>query len=140
MTDDGARVIVPDVGKFFAAIVHDEASRQAGDFCYLARLHEWMQEFEDAEAVLIEAQSLYPRYWEIPFQRAAFRDRAKDHQGALFSAEQATEFAPWKRQTWWLLGEIHDRLGNTGQAAIAKKRSDEIQQVRDQLAAEIDLL
>jgi hypothetical protein len=42
------------------------ALRESGDFCYLARLHEWMEEYE-AGAVLTEAQSLYPEYWEIRF-------------------------------------------------------------------------
>src|SRR5437879_5141174 len=41
-----------------------------------------------------------PEYWEIPFQRAAFRLRAGNHTEAIDPAEQATKFAPWKTQTW----------------------------------------
>ena len=84
--------------------MRDERLREAGDFCYLARLHEWMEEYEEAEAVLNQAQSLYPEYWEIPFQRAAFHVRAGDCSGAVEYAELATQLAPWKTQTWKLLG------------------------------------
>jgi tetratricopeptide (TPR) repeat protein len=98
MTDDGKRVMVPGVAEFFAQIVRDEQMREPGDFCYLARFHEWMEEYEEAEAVLTQAQSLYPEYWEIRFQRAVFRFRARDCSGALVFAEQATQLAPWKSQ------------------------------------------
>lgn len=68
----GKRVIVPGVDEFSAHIVHDEESREPGDFCYLARFHEWLLEYEQAEDLLNNAESLFPQYWEIPFQRAAF--------------------------------------------------------------------
>lgn len=134
---DGKRVIVPETAEFFAQIVRDEPLREPGDFCYLARFREWMEKYDEAEAVLTQAQSLYPEYWEIPFQRAAFRDRAGDYSGAIDSAERATHLAPWKTQTWELLGKVHDGLGRSGQAEIAKARAKEVQRVREQLAGEI---
>ena len=135
---DGQRVIAPLAAEFFAHIVRDEERRESGDFCYLARLHEWMEEYEEAEAVLTQAQSLYPEHWEIPFQRAAFRDRAGDYSGAIDSAEQAVEFAPWRPQTWRLLGKILGCLGKVGKAESATKRAEEVQRVRIELAEEID--
>ena len=137
MTTDGKRVIVPDVPEFFTQIVRDEEMREPGDFCYLARFREWTEKYEEAEAVLAQAQSLYPEYWEIPFQRAAFRCRAGDYSGAIDSAEHATQLAPWKTPTWHLLGMVHDGLGRSGQAEIAKDRAKEVQRVRDELAGEI---
>ena len=94
-----------------AQIVRDEQMREPGDFCYLARFHEWMEEYEEADTVLTQAQSRYPEYWEIPFQRAVFRFRAGDYRGAWDSADQATKLAPWKSQTWELLGKVDDCLG-----------------------------
>ena len=137
MTTDGKRVIVPEVPEFFTQIVRDEERREPGDFCYLARFREWTEKHEEAEAVLAQAQSLYPEYWEIPFQRAAFRCRAGDYSGAIDSAEHATQLAPWKTPTWHLLGMVHDGLGRSGQAEIAKDRAKEVQQAREQLADEI---
>ena len=134
---DGQRVIAPAAAEFFAHIVRDEQMREAGDFCYLARFHEWMEEYEEAEGVLTQAQLLYPKYWEIPFQRAAFRVRAGDYSGAIDSAELTTQLAPWKTQTWELLGKVHDGLGRANQAKIAKDRAKEVQRVREQLAEEI---
>lgn len=136
--EDGKRVIVPGVAEFFAQIVKDEEAREAGDFCYLARFHEWLQEYEQAEDVLNTAEFLFPQYWEIPFQRAAFCGRAGDHTGALSSALRATELAPWRTQTWQLLGQVYDRLGDTIQSEAAKQRCDEVLKVRDRLNAEID--
>lgn len=140
MTDDGKRVIVPGPAEFFAQIVRDEQMREPGDFCYLARFYEWTEKYEEAEAVLTQAQSLYPHYWEIPFQRADFRFRAGDYSRALDSAEKATQLAPWKSQTWKLLWMVDDRLGRAVQAEGAKKQAAEVQRVREQLAAEIDLV
>ena len=137
MTTNGKRVIVPDVAEFFAQIVRDEQMREPGDFCYLARFHEWTEKYEEAEAVLIQGQSLYPEYWEIPFQRAAFRVRAGGYSGTIDSAEHATQLAPWKTQTWRLLGQVYSGLGRSGQAEIAEDRAKEVQRVREQLADEI---
>jgi tetratricopeptide (TPR) repeat protein len=138
MTNEGKRVIVPDVGKFFIPIVGDGEFREAGDFCYLARLHEWMGEDDEAAAVLARAEQLYPKYWEIPLQRASFRVRAGDYDRAADSAEQATQMAPWKTQTWELLGEVQGHLGRSTQAEAARNRAAEVQRVRSQLAEEID--
>jgi len=137
---DGKRVIVPEAAEFFARIVRDEPLREPADFCYLARLHEWMEEYEVAEAILTEAQSQYPGYWGIPFQRAAFRVRAGDCSGAINAAEHAAQLAPWKTQTWELLAVVDDGLGRVGQAEVARKRAKEVQRAREQLNDEIALI
>ena len=136
-TTNGERVIVPDVAEFFTQIVHDEQMRKPEDFCYLARFHEWTEKYEEAEAALTQGQGLYPEYWEIPFQRAAFQVRAGSYSSAADSAEHATQLAPWKTQTWRLLGKVYNGLGRSGQAKIAEDRAKEIQRVREQLAGEI---
>jgi tetratricopeptide (TPR) repeat protein len=103
---DGKRMIAPAAFEFFTQIVRDKELRTAGDFCYLARFHEWTEKYEQAYAVLAEAQLLYPEYWEIPFQRAAFRVRTADYQNAINSAQRAAELAPWKTQAWQQLAGI----------------------------------
>lgn len=140
MMSDGKRVIAPTAAEFFAHIVRDKASRHAVDFCYLARLHEWMEENEEAEAVLSEAESLYPTYWEIPFQRADFCQRAGDFRQATDPAERATQLAPWMPQAWQLLADIHRNMGRLTQADSAASRSEEVRRLRSQLTEEIEAI
>lgn len=140
MMTDGKRLVIRDADNFFVQIVRDEQMRQPCDFCYLARFHEWMGEIEEAEAVLSQAHALYSQYWEVPFQRASFRVRAGDYSGAIDPAKHATRLAPWKTQTWELLGKVEHDLGRSSQAEIAKDRAVEVQRVLDQLAGEIDAI
>ncbi|HET9320749.1 MAG TPA: hypothetical protein VFO27_13270 [Bryobacteraceae bacterium] len=51
----------------------------------------------------------------------------------------ATQLAPWRTQTWELLGKVHGYLGRVSQVEIAKDRAKDIQRVREQLAGEIDI-
>ena len=134
---DGQRVIAPVAAEFFAHIVRDAELREAGDFCYLARLHEWMEEYEEAHVVLVEAESLYPEFWEIPFNRAAFRMRAGDNSGAVNSADRAAQLAPWKAQSWRLLANALAGIGKVTEAESASRRAEEVQRVRDEIADEI---
>ena len=136
---DGKRVIVPGAAEFFASIVLDHDLREPGDFCYLARLYEWAEEYEMAKLVLADAESYYPQYWEIPFLQASFLFRAGDCKGAFDPADQATRLAPWRSQTWELLARVNIGLGRSGPAVIAKDRAKEVQRLREQLAEEIDL-
>ncbi len=137
---NGERVIAPLATEFFADVVHAEDLREAVDFCYLARLHEWMEETERAYTVLTEAQALYPEYWEIPFQHAAFRVRAGDYESAIQDIQLAAELAPWNSQTWQLWGKILGGLGRLSEAERAYKRAEEVMRVREQLAEDIEAI
>ena len=134
---DGARVTVPKANSFFAGIVLDPELRLPGDFVYLGRLHGWMEKYEEANFVLAEAALLYPKYWEIPFQRASLRMQSGEIAGALELAEFATRLAPWKTQAWKQLAEVHEKLGNMTASLDALKQSQRVQQVREDLAGEI---
>lgn len=138
MTSTGKRVVVPDAVEFFARTIHDERLREPGDFCYLARFREWTERYEEAETVLNRAQALYPRYWEIPFQRASFRWRKRDFGSAIGHAERAVELAPWREQTWKLLAMVHEGLGELTKANAAEARATEIERVRRQLESSIE--
>jgi tetratricopeptide (TPR) repeat protein len=135
---NGQRVIAPAAAEFFAHIVRDAELREAGDFCYLARLHEWMEEYDQAYDVLNDGESLYPEYWEFTFNRAAFRLRVGDHRGALPNAERSTVLAPWKAQSWRLLAKTLEENGRPLEAESANTRAEEVQRIREELVAEID--
>lgn len=132
------RVIAPAAAEFFAHIVRQAEQREPSDFCYLARLHEWMEEYDDAYAVLAAGESLFPQYWEIPFNRAAFQIRAGDYGNALSCAERAAQLAPWKAQSWRLLANALDGIGRAAQAEDASRRAEAVQRVRNELADEIE--
>jgi tetratricopeptide (TPR) repeat protein len=134
---NGQRVIAPDAAEFFAHILRDTGLREADDFCYLAQLHEWMEEYEEAYAALSKGESLYPDHWKFALNRAAFRARAGDYSAALPNAERATQLAPWKAQSWRLLAMILEDIGRPSEAESANTRAEEVQRIRDELAAEI---
>ncbi len=133
-------MVVPDVEQFFLPIVGDAEFREAGDFCYLARLHEWFGEDEEAEAVLAKAEIVYPSYWTSYFSGLAFA--LEQETSIMLSARRSArrELAPWKTQTWELLGQVYSDLGRATQAETARKRAEEVQRVRSQLTAEIDAI
>jgi len=96
------------------------------------------EEYDEAHAVLTEAESLYPEFWEIPFNRAAFRVRAGDYSGAMNSAERAAQLAPWKAQSWRLLAKALAGSGKVTEAERASRRAEEVQRVRDEIADDIE--
>jgi tetratricopeptide (TPR) repeat protein len=135
---EGKRVMVREAYEFFAHIVHDTELREPGDFCYLARLHEWIEEYDEAYTVLAEGESLSPGYWEFAFNRAAFRARAGDYRSAVGYAERAAQLAPWNAQSWLLLAKTLGGVGNVTEAERANTRAAEVRRVRDELAGEIE--
>lgn len=132
------RVISPVAAEFFAHIVREPDLRKAGDFCYLARLHEWLEEYDQAYRVLNEGEALYPDHWEFAFNRAAFRLRAGDYSGAVPNSKRAVDLAPWQAQTWSLLASTLDGIGKSSEANSANRRAEEVQKIRERLKAEID--
>ncbi len=138
MMKDGKRVIAPMAAEFFARIATEAEFRQAIDFSYLARLHEWMEEMPQAFDVLNRGESLYPSYWEFSFNRADFALRLGDLESALRYAAQATELAPWRKPGWAVLAAALERFGRASEAREATNRAEEIVRVRLETAAEFD--
>lgn len=135
---DGRRVSSPVAANFFAQIVNDEEAREREDFSYLARFHEWMGEYEAACSVLSKAEALYPEYWEIPYQRAAFLVREGDYSAALDLARHAAELAPWRLQGWLQLADVSEMLGRRDEKDRASARAQEVKLTRDRLSQEIE--
>lgn len=138
MMSDGKRVIAPVAAEFFARIVVDAEFRQPVDFSYLARLHEWMEETPQAFDALDRGESLYPDYWEFPFNRADFVLRSGHPESALRFAAHATELAPWRKPGWAVLAAALEKLGRVSEARQATKRAEEIATARRETAAEFD--
>jgi serine/threonine protein kinase len=136
---EGRRYIITIAEEFFARIVHDKKHRQAVDFCYLAELHEWIRKHREADSVLDEAAALYPKYWQIPWRKANFLMARREYYKAVGPAEEASRLAPWKHQTWQVLGDACSCAGLDARAEVAKKCADEVRQTRRHLAAEYGL-
>jgi serine/threonine protein kinase/lipopolysaccharide biosynthesis regulator YciM len=130
---DGTRVVERSSLQFFESIINQPGQRQVSDFCYLARLYEWMDQAEDAKSLLSQAESLAPDYWEIPFDRASFELRSGELKNALSNASTATQIAPWRPQTWRLLAAIYGALNMAAQAENAAREAEFRDQQRSEL-------
>ncbi|MBV8807125.1 MAG: protein kinase [Acidobacteriaceae bacterium] len=128
----GARVTSSPTIEFFADIVREPELREASDFCYLARWHEWIGSVDDAYKVLKNAEALYPDYWAIPFRRAEFQLRAGCPDSAVESADRATKLAPWRPQPWHMLAEALHEAGKSG-AESARQHAEKVRTVRNEL-------
>lgn len=138
MMNGDHRVIVSGLLEFFSGIVNNERLREAGDFCYLARHHEWMQQFEAAHAVLATAEVLYPEYWEVPFRKAEFEHRSGAHRRALETAERASLMAPWRPQVWGLFADILHCCGRQADSEMARKRMADVNEMRRRLSDQVE--
>jgi len=133
--DDGVRTVERSSLDFFAEAVKDPAKSRASDFCYLARMREWMGKAEEAKDVLRTAKARYPDYWEIPFHMGAFHWRCGDLDDALSSASVAVELAPWRPQAWTLLSHVNRALGREQDAVRALEQARVIEEKREGLAS-----
>lgn len=130
---EGVRVVERTSLEFFEDIVERDGERSVSDLCYLARLYEWMGKFNGAFALLAEAETVSPGYWEIPYNRATILWRRNELESALADALVSCERAPWRKQNWWLLSKIYQGLGKATEAENAKQRTDDIDKPFDEL-------
>lgn len=121
---DGTRVVERSSLQFFESIINQPRQRQVSDFCYLARLYEWMDRTDDAMALLSQAESLAPSYWEIPFDKASFQLRLGRLDDSLSNALIANQIAPWRPQTWRLLAGIYESLNMSSKAESAASEAE----------------
>lgn len=129
---NGKRVVDKYSLEFFENVINT-SDRISSDYCYLARLYEWMGYEQDAIEILNEADSLYPNIWEIGFTEAMIKYRIKDYSKALTIANVLKDIASWKPKTWELLSWIHESMGNEIEEKQASERAELIRQRRDEL-------
>jgi tetratricopeptide (TPR) repeat protein len=133
---DGVRIVEPSSLEFFSTIVRQPERRQLSDFCYLARLQEWMGDVHNAMELLSEAKTLWPDSWNIPFNAASFQLRANDLQAARTNALTATEAAPWRPQAWRLLAHVYQALGLQHEASQAFAKAQSVERQRKALLSD----
>ncbi len=129
---DGTRIVERSSLEFFESIIETD-KRLVSDFCYLARLYEWMENIDEAMELLDEAEMLEPDYWEIPFNRASFQLRLNKLDDSLSNALKATQVAQWKPQTWRVLASVYDSLKFEQKAKEATDKAELVESKREEL-------
>ncbi|MGI8542125.1 MAG: protein kinase domain-containing protein [Aridibacter sp.] len=134
---NGNRVVDGSSLEFFENIVNKEKERKVSDFCYLARLYEWMGKIDEAFQLLEKAKLISPKYWEIPFNVASFCHRLEDFEEAERFALDATKLSPWRTQSWRLLSAIYESLELYSDSENALEQAEFVQEERDRLFQQI---
>jgi tetratricopeptide (TPR) repeat protein len=130
---DGIPLVERSSLDFFETIVDEKDKRKVSDFCYLARLYEWVGKIDEAISLLDEAAITAPNYWEIPFNRASFQWRLNELEDSLANALKATQIAPWRTQTWRLLARIYSSLNLEEKAEEAINKAEYVEIKREEL-------
>lgn len=107
---DGVRVVERSSLEFFESIVKRPGQRRASDFCFLARLKNWMGLSGEALEILSGAYALFPSEWSISFHRASIPLAAEDAPTALPFARDAVLKGKWHPPAWELLAGVYDAL------------------------------
>lgn len=130
---DGVHIVERASLEFFTNIVNEPQKRVVTDYCYLARLQEWMGKVDTALETLEIASNSYPEYWEIPFNRATFLWRKGNLKAAIFNAQLASKLAPWRPQPLWILSDCYNSAGRKQEALEAQKQAEAISERRMEL-------
>lgn len=131
-TKDGTRIVERSSLEFFESVIEKD-ERHVSDFCYLARLYEWIGKVDEAMELLDEAELLEPDYWEISFNRASFLLRSNELETSLTNALKATQIASWKPQTWKVLARVYSSLDLEQEAKQATDKAEFVERKREEL-------
>lgn len=129
---EGTQIIERSSLEFFEAIIETD-KRQVSDFCYLARLYEWMEKVDEAMELLDKAELLAPDYWEIPFNRASFLLRANELESSLKDALKSTQTASWRPQTWKVLARVYSSLNLEKESKQALEKGEFVERKHEEL-------
>ena len=131
--EGGVRIAEDSSLEFFESIVKDPAHRRPSDFCFLARVKDWIGLSNEALEILSEASALFPSYWEIFFCEADILRTNGKPAAAMRYAEDAVRKGKWHPPAWELLGAVYEALSMAPQAAAARQEGIRIQAERDKL-------
>ncbi len=128
----------PEEVWFLHRITYNQDLREARDFYYSAHLFERMDKFDDAQVELATGAFLYPDYWRFACAEARLMRHAQRKYEALYAAQAATRFAPWRRETWQSLACCLHDLGRYEEAQDAENRAAEVRETRRQITARVE--
>lgn len=131
--EDEVRVVERSSLEFFESIVKDPTQRMALDFCFLARLKNWMGLTGEALQVLSDAAILFPSAWNVSFHRANILLTRGEVAAAWPFARDSVAKGKWHPPAWELLGAIYDALSMSAEAAASRQHSDHMKAERERL-------
>ena len=132
---NGARIRENHSFGFFAQTIRDHKNRTHSDFCYMARIMEWLGDKNEALRLIEEAESIWPGKWDTPLLHGAFEWRAENFESASRLATTAKDRAPWRGQPKFLLASILESQGEERQAALLRADAEATESRRDELIA-----
>jgi tetratricopeptide (TPR) repeat protein len=130
---DGVRVFEKSSIEFFEQIVENKKERVPTDFCYLARLWDWMGKLDDALRLLARGGQLFPSSYDISFWRASLLLASQPHEAYAHALEAARRGA-WHAPAWELLSRVCSALGRRPEAGQATQRAATVRAERERLA------
>jgi serine/threonine protein kinase len=130
---DGVRIVEKSSLEFFESIVTNHEQRKVSDFCFLARLKNWMGFTDEALDILSEASVHFPSAWNVSFHQANILLNAGDAAAAMPFAKEAVRKGRWHVSSWELLGAIHHALSKFEEAAASQQKANDIRAEREKL-------
>ncbi len=130
---DGVRIVEKSSLEFFESIVKNPEQRKVSDFCFLARLKNWMGFSDEALDILSEASVRFPSAWNVSFHRANILLMSGDTTAALPFAREAVRKGRWHASSWELLAAICHALSKFDEAAASKQKAIDTRAEREKL-------
>jgi serine/threonine protein kinase len=130
---DGVRVVEKSSLEFFESVVENTDQRKASDFCFLARLKNWMGFTGEALEILSHASALFPSAWEVSFHQANILLMAGDSAAAMHFARDAAHKGKWRAPAWELLARVYEALSKPEEAAASRQKGNDIKAEREKL-------
>ena len=135
LEQNGQRIILPEVLKFFEEATKENNFSSVDDLVFYARLIEWV--FDSAEAAedwFTFAENKAPNYWHIYYEKAMFLFRIGKTEESIHAINNCINLAPYRPEPLDRLSQILTFFGKDTDANHAKRKADEIFQLRLQLA------
>lgn len=131
--EDGVRIVEESSLDFFESVIKDAEHRSASDFCFLARLKNWMGFTDEALEILAIGSVHFPFAWNLSFHRADILLVRGEPGAALPFAQDAAVKGKWHLSSWELLAEVLHSLSAFEEEATARKRAIEVKAEKEKL-------
>jgi tetratricopeptide (TPR) repeat protein len=130
---DGVRIVEKSSLEFFESIIENPQQRTASDFCFLAKLKNWIGFTDKALEILSDASVHFPSAWNVSFHRANILLMSGDPSAALPFARDAVLKGRWHASPWELLATICHALSMFDEAAESRQKGIDITAEREKL-------
>jgi len=137
--EDGVRIVEKSSLEFFESVVRNAERRTASDFCFLARLKNWMGFTEEVLEILSMGSVHFPSAWNVSFHRANILLTSGEPVAAMPFAQDAVVKGKWHPSSWELLAQVFHALSASDEEAAARKRAVDVKAEKENLKQALSL-